>query len=320
MAISSRTLSLVALAFISSAMIGSTPWRKSQMSLAISTTPMPPATTETRRLRIAPTTRWPMRAAMLASCRRTTSTTVPAMPSLPSSRTWPGPTLAAALAGSTPYALPVSAPTDLGHGRRRSACRGRPACTGVAGPAVSTTASSMRLPISLPTPAASRSMPLDGIGAVDALGRRGRQLLRTLARGQRRPELEPRGFVAHLADGQVDLAVDQVVEVLAPPLVADQRQVVEVGEARLEPLQRQRLDGPAEALLVLRLAGLVLRARHGGRAHGQRLRNEHSGSGEAGDGGSEEAGGFAHEDARLDLMPAGSRRQNIGAAPPFAQN
>ncbi len=57
LAISSRTLSLVALDFISPATIGSTPWRKSQMSLAISTRPIPPATTDTRRLRIEPMTR-----------------------------------------------------------------------------------------------------------------------------------------------------------------------------------------------------------------------------------------------------------------------
>ena len=42
-------------------MIGSTPWRRSQMSLAISTRPMPPATTDTRRASTLPTRRWPTR-------------------------------------------------------------------------------------------------------------------------------------------------------------------------------------------------------------------------------------------------------------------
>ena len=53
-------------------------------------------------------TRWPMRAAMLESCRRTTSTTVPAMPPLPSTKTWPVVTCAPALAGSMLYSLPAS--------------------------------------------------------------------------------------------------------------------------------------------------------------------------------------------------------------------
>ena len=92
-------------------MMGSTPWRKSQMSLAIRTRPTPPATTETRRPRIEPTTRWPMREAMLASCRRTTSTTVPAMPSLPSTSTWPVETWAPPLAGSMLYSLPAPSAT-----------------------------------------------------------------------------------------------------------------------------------------------------------------------------------------------------------------
>ena len=67
-----------------SAMIGSTPLRRSQMSLAISTRPMPPATTETRRASTLPTMRWPTRCAMLASWRRTISIAAPAMPPLDS--------------------------------------------------------------------------------------------------------------------------------------------------------------------------------------------------------------------------------------------
>ena len=54
---SSWTLSLFSFDFISVAMIGSTPLRRSQMSLAMSTMPMPPATTETRRARTLPTMR-----------------------------------------------------------------------------------------------------------------------------------------------------------------------------------------------------------------------------------------------------------------------
>ena len=72
---------------------------------------MPLATTDTRRLRIEPTMRWPMRAAMLASWRRTTSTTVPAMPSLPSISTWPVETWAPPLIGSTLYSLPAPSAT-----------------------------------------------------------------------------------------------------------------------------------------------------------------------------------------------------------------
>ena len=70
-------------------------------------------------------------------------------------------------------------------------------------------------------------------------------------------------FVAHLADGLVDLLVDHVVEALAPPFVGDQRLVVELGEAGFEALQGEGLDGPAEGHLVLRLAGLVVRTRQG---------------------------------------------------------
>ena len=166
----------------------------------------------------------------------------------------------------------------------------------VAGPAVSMVASSMRLPISLPSPVASPSMRLlHGVGTVDPLGGGGGELLRLLARGQRRPQLEPAQFVAHLADGPVDLAVDEVVDVAAPPFVGDQRLVVDVGEARLEAPARQRLDGGAEAVLVAGLAGLVLGARHGGGgAGGRHLREQEGSSGEAGNGRSDAVESCAH--------------------------
>jgi len=51
--------------------------------------PTPPATTETNRPKTEPTMRWPTRVAMEESWRRTTKITAPAIPSLPSSRTWP---------------------------------------------------------------------------------------------------------------------------------------------------------------------------------------------------------------------------------------
>ncbi len=52
-----------------------------------------------------------MREAMLESWRRTTSTTVPAMPSVPSMSTWPVETCAPPLAGSMPYSLPAPVAT-----------------------------------------------------------------------------------------------------------------------------------------------------------------------------------------------------------------
>ncbi len=171
----------------------------------------------------------------------------------------------------------------------------------VAGAAVSMVASSMRLPISLPSPSRHRlDGLLHGVGAVDPLGGGGGQLLRLLARGQRRPQLEPAQFLAHLADGPVDLAVDDVVDVAAPPFVGDQRLVVDVGEAGLQSPARQLLDGDAKAGLVAGLAGLVFGARHGGGGAGGRdLRQDQRGSSEAGNGRSQAVESCAHKIARL---------------------
>ena len=74
-------------------------------------------------------------------------------------------------------------------------------------------------------------------------------------------------LVAHLADRLVDLPVDDVVEVPAAPFVGDDGPVVEVGEAGLQALEGQRLDGPAKALLVAGLARFVFRPRHRRRRH-----------------------------------------------------
>ena len=74
-------------------------------------------------------------------------------------------------------------------------------------------------------------------------------------------------LVAHLADRLVDLPVDDVVEVPAAPFVGDDGPVVEVGEAGLQALEGQRLDGPAKALLVAGLACFVLRPRNRRRRH-----------------------------------------------------
>ena len=145
-----------------------------------------------------------------------------------------------------------------------------------------------------------------GVGAVDALGRRGGELLRLLARGQRRPELEPARLVAHLADRPVDLAVDDVVEIAAPPFVGDEGLVVEVARPVSRPLRVSALDGGAEALLVAGLAGFVFGARHGrGGTRGRHLGEDESGGGEAGNGGPKVAQDCAHKRARL--RPRGAR-------------
>ena len=158
---------------------------------------------------------------------------------------------------------------------------------------------------------------LHGVGTVDPLGGGGGELLGLLARGQRRPQLEPARLVAHLADRPVDLAVDDVVDVAAPPFVGDQRLVVDVGEAGLEAPAGQRLDGRAEAVLVAGLAGLVLGARHGGGgARGRHLREQQCSSGEAGNSGPKAVEGCAHGVARLRLDAPRAAAADMGIAAP----
>src|SRR5262249_16711147 len=87
---------------------------------------------------------------------------------------------------------------------------------------------------------------LHGIRAIDAL-RPGRgELLRLLARGQRRPQLEPARFFAHLADGAIYFAVDEVVDVASAPLIANQRLVIDLGKPRVQSLPRQLLNRRTE--------------------------------------------------------------------------
>ena len=112
-------------------------------------------------------------------------------------------------------------------------------------------------------------------------------------------------LLAHLADRAVDLAVDDIVDVPAPPLVGDQRLVVDVGEAGLEALAGQRLDGEAEAVLVARLAGLVLGARHGrGGIGAGHLRRDQGGRRQAGDRGTDSTRGYPGALAQLRPRPA----------------
>ena len=322
LASSSRTLSLVSLDFISVATIGSTPWRKSQMSLAMSTMPTPLATTETRRPRIEPTRRWPMREAMLASWRRTTSTTVPAMPSLPSISTWPVDTWAPPLPGSIAVFLAGAVGDDAGDGRAVAAAeKGLHALRRRAGRIDGGELDALADLLAEPG-----RQGLDGLlhrlRAVDPLGGRGGKLLRLLARGQRRPQLEPARLLAHLADGAVDLAVDDVVDVPAPPLVGDQRLVVDIGKAGLEALAGDRLDGGAEAVLVAGLAGFVFGARHGrGGTRGRDLCEDERGCCQAGDGGTERGAGLCSRacSASTSRCPRHRRQIDMGIAARNAQ-
>ena len=90
--------------------------------------------------------------------------------------------------------------------------------------------------------------------------------------------------------GLVDLGVDGLVELLRPPGIAHQCCIVELGQARLQPLAGKGLDGRAEALLVLGLARLVVGpGRRGGRVHAGRLGDDEGDRREAGDGGLETA-------------------------------
>ena len=81
---------------------------------------------------------------------------------------------------------------DAGDGRRRSGGRGRPACIAWrARPCRWWRARcACRSPCRGPSPAPSMAFFM-GVGAVDPLGGGGGELLGLLARGQRRPQLEP---------------------------------------------------------------------------------------------------------------------------------
>ena len=114
----------------------------------------------------------------------------------------------------------------------------------VAGPAVSMVAISMRLPISLPRPVARSSMAF--FMGSERYTRSAAVVASSCAFSREASvdhSLNQLELLAHLADRAVDLAVDDIVDVPAPPLVGDQRLVVDVGEAGLEALARQRLDG-----------------------------------------------------------------------------
>src|SRR5262249_29813737 len=77
--------------------------------------------------------------------------------------------------------------------------------------------------------------------------------------------LDPACLLAHLIDRHINLAVDDVVDIAAPPLIADLRLVVEADQPGLKAPARHRLDGGPETLLIPGLAGFVFGPRHEGR-------------------------------------------------------
>ena len=119
-------------------------------------------------------------------------------------------------------------------------------------------------------------------------------------------------LLAHLADGPIYLAIDDVIDIAASPLVGQEHLVVDVGEAGFESPAGQRLDRRAEAALVTGLAGLVFGSRHGGGcARRRNLCQDESGGRQAGDGGSKGAESWAHNNARR-WLAFGSRGSGDG--------
>ena len=263
---SSWTFSLFSLDFISVAMIGSTPWRRSQMSFAMSTTPMPPATVDTTRASTEPTRRAPTRSAMLASWRRIRRMAAPAMPPLDSRNTAPGEISAAALPASTENSLLASPP---GRARdRRPVARADERLEAGERRLGRILAGKLDLLADLVADRQRQLLEraLHRVGAIDALGDGGRQLLRLLLVGERLHEVCPARLLGDLVGRLVDLLVDDVVEAAAAPGVADDGAVVDLGDAGFQRAYGDRLDGGAECRLVARLAGLIvgLRKRIGG--------------------------------------------------------
>ncbi len=246
-----------------------------------------------------------MRAAMLESCRRTTSTTVPAIPPLPSTKHLAGGHLRAGLGGIDAVFLAGIAADDAGDGRPVTATEEslhalRRGAGGIEDGQLDPLADFL-------ADAGGETFDglLDGVGAIHPLGRHGREFLRALARRQCRPELEPARLVAHLADRLIDLPVDDVVEIPTAPFVGNDGPVVEVGEAGLQALEGQRLDGPAKALLVAGLACFVFRPRDRRRRHAPldtcATSNAAAVKQETAD--RKKWNGLAHESARLSLVP-----------------
>ena len=106
---------------------------------------------------------------------------------------------------------------------------------------------------------------LDGVGTVDALGDAGRELLRHLIVGQGLQPLRPARFLLDVLDRQVDAAVDHPVEIGSPPLVGNERLVVDRAGALAQGIGRNADDRLPQAAVVAGLAGLIAAARHFGR-------------------------------------------------------
>ncbi len=99
---------------------------------------------------------------------------------------------------------------------------------------------------------------LDRVGAIDALGDCGRQLLRFLLVGERLEKIAPARLLADFLDGEVDAVIDDPVHADASPLVADRGAIVDIGDADLQGPHGDGLNGRLEGRLVARLAGFVV--------------------------------------------------------------
>ena len=256
---SSWTFSRVASDFISVAMMGRMPCRNSQTSLAISTTPTPPPTMDTMRPSTAPISRWPTRAAIFDICRRTKQDDGARQALAAFEENLAGGNLRGVARGIDLELPGGAAADDAGDGGAvagseeglQAADRGLGRIHGRQLDALADVASDGG--------GDAFDRRLDGVGAlIHALGRRGGELLGRLARGQQLEELPPARLVAQLLHGLVDAAVDDAVHIAAPPGLGDDRLVAHAGEAVLQRLKGQGLDGSAEAGLVARLAGFVL--------------------------------------------------------------
>ena len=123
---------------------------------------------------------------------------------------------------------------------------------------------------------------LDGVGAIDALGDGGRQLLRLLLVGERLQQVGPARLLTDLLDGEIDAVVDDLVHADAAPLVADRGAIVDIGDAGLQGAHRDALDGRLEGGFVARLAGFVVGL---GERLGKGRRDLSYGNGEGDEGG-----------------------------------
>jgi hypothetical protein len=98
---------------------------------------------------------------------------------------------------------------------------------------------------------------LDGIRAIDPLCDGGGQLLRALLISQRLEETGPTRLVADLGCGQINAAIDQLVDLTLAPFRAHHGFVIEFRKARFKRLPRYGLDRALKRFVALRLAGAI---------------------------------------------------------------